>query len=142
LYTNLFAVTYEWYFNGNLYSSGPLPYVIANQSGNYSVILIDSDGCERESTIYPVITSGIVSIGNESVRVYPNPAKNDLTVQLISSDAEAQIYISDVTGKIVLHQAIGNGNTRVPLSELSNGIYFIRIATSNTAIYQKVVVEK
>ncbi len=142
LYTNLFAVTYEWYFNGNLYSSGSLPYVIADQSGNYSVILIDSDGCERESTIYPVITSGIVSIGNESVRVYPNPAKNDLTVQLISSDVEAQIYISDVTGKIVLHQAIGNGNTRVPLSELSNGIYFIRIATSNTAIYQKVVVEK
>ena len=142
LYTNLPAVTYEWYVDGVLYASGPNPYVIANVSGDYSLILVDSSGCERESGIYPVITSGISTVANHDVHVYPNPVINILSVSTGGWNENAELIIRDVTGKEVLHQKMKDEHQLFDVSELSVGLYILSIKSGTNVSFSRFVIER
>ncbi len=141
LYTNLPAVTYEWYVDGVLYASGPNPYVIANVSGDYSLILVDSGGCERESGIYPVITSGVNTVSESAVSIFPNPASNNLLIFSNGLKEQSEICIRDLTGKEIVCKRINGMRQNFDVGALSNGIYFLCIKTGTKVSYRKFVIE-
>ncbi|MGL5889358.1 MAG: T9SS type A sorting domain-containing protein [Bacteroidia bacterium] len=64
--------------------------------------------------------------------VFPNPASNQLTVTFEGLNrANVTLEILDVTGKIIRTQALADGSSRADLdvSDLSAGIYVIRLYT-------------
>lgn len=68
-----------------------------------------------------------------NVIVYPNPTNNNLTVQL--EEHIAQIAIYDQNGRLVLQKA-NPMNNQVLVDGLENGLYFVRLVTSDDAVYQ------
>jgi len=61
---------------------------------------------------------------------YPNPAYDVLNVQNI--DNVKDIEILDITGKIILQQAVSKTlNTELNISQLRKGIYFLRVISSD-----------
>ena len=59
----------------------------------------------------------------DAVRVYPNPVKNILTIEYTSNNDKPNYKLYDISGKLLLE---GSGS-KVDLSELKNGIYFIKV---------------
>ncbi len=41
--------SYQWFLNGNLINQANLPWYVATQSGNYTVVVTDSNGCSGTS---------------------------------------------------------------------------------------------
>ncbi|CAG0958544.1 hypothetical protein FLAV_00571 [Flavobacteriales bacterium] len=73
--------------------------------------------------------------------VFPNPAKNNITVQCGNSTS-AQITVSDITGKVVLlHQTNRNQTNSINISHLNKGMYFISIVNGKETFTKKLMVE-
>ncbi len=70
-------------------------------------------------------------------RIFPNPANTELTIFLSSSD-KAEIEISNAMGKLIMK----NGNkTKIDISTLSKGLYFINVKQGETRGTQKFIKE-
>ncbi|MCL9806062.1 lamin tail domain-containing protein [Flavobacterium amniphilum] len=72
------------------------------------------------------------------LKVYPNPAKNNL---YISSDsfAEKQIELYDVLGKVALKAKVTNAP--INLSGLTSGVYVVKVTEEGKTATRKIVIE-
>ncbi len=68
---------------------------------------------------------------NDDVLLYPNPAGGELFIILPEMNGRASLAILDVTGRTLLRQDAGSGRTRLSLSSLAPGSYFLSIRTEN-----------
>jgi hypothetical protein len=83
-------------------------------------------------------------LANElQVNLYPNPAQDDATMEIVGLDQDAKIVISDLQGRILSQNNIDAGTTRytVNVSNLASGVYYIRIVTDKAVSTQKLIVE-
>ncbi len=68
---------------------------------------------------------------------YPNPTTGVLHLQsILSAEAAVKLHISDIYGRIVWIGEHLGGHTRMDLSGLQDGVYFIRIGNSHPVIYR------
>jgi len=79
--------------------------------------------------------------------VYPNPATNNIVVELNSNTlSDYNMSILDLVGKEILSEQISAGkgtNThKINVSELSKGIYFIRIENGSSSYVQKLTINR
>jgi hypothetical protein len=81
------------------------------------------------------IQNNMTSVVN-GITVYPNPAKNSLTVDLSNIKKEiersASIVITDVSGKVIITEKLTDQQelARINTGNLNNGIYFITVKNS------------
>ncbi len=61
------------------------------------------------------------------IEVYPNPTKEDLTVNLIGQKSEVKFKVFDVKGSLVLETTLNQANNKIDLKELPSGIYLYHI---------------
>ena len=73
--------------------------------------------------------------------IFPNPTNDKFNISLKAGNSNARLILQDVTGKIMLNQAIQN-NQQIDLSNYTNGIYFATIQSNNTVIGVQRVVKK
>lgn len=145
-----------WYFQ----SMTIAPWVEPNISGatdSANVIftaLKTNDGNVRTATFTPrnstyirkiyitqetTNTSSIDEIAKESkpISIYPNPTNN--SINIVSSKEMKQIQLISITGKILRSISPNETNTKIDLSNMSSGIYFVKIMLNdNSIITQKV----
>src|SRR6185437_1174822 len=94
----------------------------------------------------PSSVTGIANpIASAGISVYPNPAKDVVTVNL-NGIACSSAQLADITGKEVLASANGtiamNGQTAtMNVSGLSKGVYLLQLNGGSTPVVQKLVVE-
>jgi hypothetical protein len=114
--------THQMDFSG----SSPVEYVITSEAG--------------ESKTYTVtITKATVSIQNRqkiSFEIYPNPANDVLNIR---GENLKQIEIVNMLGQTVLKQENTN---RIVVSNLKEGLYFIRLTTINNDVIIEKLVKK
>jgi hypothetical protein len=81
--------------------------------------------------------------GTLQVSLYPNPAQDNATMEIVGLDQDAKIVISDLQGRILSQEAISAGTTRytVNVSNMASGVYYIRIVTDKAVSTQKLIVE-
>lgn len=63
---------------------------------------------------------------NETISIifYPNPANSVIS---IAAETDGQAEIIDMNGRVIMNVNVITGETQVNVSDLSNGIYFVRI---------------
>ena len=77
-------------------------------------------------------TADIDNLNTAAVDFHPNPVSDKL---YISEDVR-EVSVVDVNGRIVMNDK----NTRVvDMSELANGVYFVRVITDNGTATKKIV---
>ncbi|MBM7419478.1 MULTISPECIES: LamG-like jellyroll fold domain-containing protein [Chryseobacterium] len=102
------------------------------------------DGINR----IPACNNGTLAI-NDAVKsdsdfkIYPNPAKSEINVQLKSKNNKINIQIVDFNGKIVLtesaNSSTGNYNEKINISNLQSGMYFITVDTEDQRLQKKFI---
>jgi hypothetical protein len=81
---------------------------------------------------YEVI--GIDEVENSSLKVYPNPANNRITLQCDASMIGNTYVIFDVTGREILQGKIGSAVNHIAIEQLSRGEYILKIGNDRVKI--------
>lgn len=71
--------------------------------------------------------------------LFPNPAKDVLGIR--SSLDKGNVFLYDVAGRLLKKMPFHSGNFTIDISDLSSGIYFIKLTSDSRSITQKFVVE-
>ncbi len=83
---------------------------------------------------------GIDDIIARELSIYPNPNKGKFFVQLGSDfNTNTKIEVYNVMGKRVYETLASNSKTEIDLSDLDQGIYFIRVMDGETILTQKII---
>ncbi len=126
---------YQWVDCNNNYQ--PLIVNTANQqevtveqTGNYAVI-INVSGCVDTSACVYVNFVGLTDNSDllNKVKIYPNPARNYLNIQL-NQTTPFTVQIIDISGKVLYQSNTIIKQTTINTSNYSKGIYFIKITTN------------
>jgi hypothetical protein len=87
-----------------------------------------------DTTVAPNGVANIVS--GESVRVFPNPARDMLTVLFPDNPKNYQIKMVDAIGESILQTQ----SNIIDVSKISDGIYFLNIETGNYSTTKKIII--
>ncbi len=121
---------------------------------NIIPILLDAGNYinAASNTIAEAVQNGFISstgnivLASDQVKIYPNPAKDFLNVDLnIESSGEVEVQIVDVEGKTVAFRNYGvlQGSFLLPvhLNHFKSGLYLVRIKTKEGVRIEKLIVE-
>ena len=80
---------------------------------------------------------GVDDISKEQVSIFPNPAES---VLFVNSDMPVEhVSVYDLAGRVVLQFPAADNHLEVPLDGLTQGVYIIRINTSDNQIVKKII---
>jgi sugar lactone lactonase YvrE len=124
--------------------------ISATKPGNYSVTATLSNGkvltssnfyvgevCDESLIASTRNNSDMVVARNQThTLIYPNPAKNTITINFSSQQNSKYILeLTELNGKILLHKEIyavkGVNNTTLDVSRFAKGVYFVNVINSN-----------
>ncbi|MBL0308339.1 MAG: T9SS type A sorting domain-containing protein [Bacteroidetes bacterium] len=132
------AVSYQWYFNGNLLSGANAQTYIAKATGYYAVAIVDSNGCRATSSEVPFAITAINEL-DESVNIYPNPSSiNNVQLSITNNLVGSSMEVYDVNGRIVFVSKLMAQSSQFDLP-LSKGVYFIRILSERASVVKRFV---
>ena len=76
------------------------------------------------------------------INLYPNPTTDRFTLQTPEYDNATEVSISDTQGRLISKQNIYTTTNEIETHEMSNGIYYVRIAQGERSTVLKLVVIK
>ena len=83
---------------------------------------------------------GLENLSENSILVYPNPAKNLLTIQLGTS-LKGSLNFTDISGKLIFSKEITSAQTQLNVDQLSAGTYFIQFNLEGQVLVKKLIIE-
>ncbi|GGD13788.1 T9SS type A sorting domain-containing protein [Flavobacterium orientale] len=119
------TVTGTYYF-GFLHNSP------ANAVGTHA-FLMDNFNIQQTLSVNDLVSS--------SMKIYPNPSKDFVTIESDNNYMIDAIQITDLNGRIIDSYSVNANEYGLNISNLSKGVYLIRIATDNGVGVKKLVKE-
>lgn len=120
----------QWFFNGVPLPSDTNQTCAITQTGNYSVVVTDINGCSSSSTV-SFMTDVVAGASlDERTILYPNPSLGNLTVSH-PHNGSAMIIIYDLHGRTTVEHKLDRSTTDLDLTHLPKGIYTYRILLKN-----------
>ncbi len=120
-------------------------YLYYNENGN--VYSTESEASDQRSVWKAVLASQVLSTSEVNVtplefKVYPNPAKNQFTIQFQNiNNAKVQIY--NILGKVVYQNSTKTGVIEVKSSNnLPSGMYLIKALADDKKVYHTKLIIK
>jgi hypothetical protein len=88
-------------------------------SGTYTILATD-----KQTQCTSVMTGNVVFAKDPTVHISPNPAHNQLTLEM-DKDAYTTYTISNEVGQVLVNEVISAGTTVINIRNLASGMYFI-----------------
>ncbi len=155
--------TYFWDWGDGNNSNIQYPSHTYSVAGTYNIVLnvTDANGCNgvysttanlfkttnnnQVSTMIQVnvinnLTTGIQTTQNNNfISVFPNPASEEVYINMPTSERELLLEIFDLNGKLVMNKKI-NFSSYIDVSSLNNGLYTLTIKAENTVVNKKLTI--
>ena len=130
----------QWFLNGGVVVGELDSTLLVTQNGDYNVVVTNQYGCENYSDTLYYGSVGILALENKNVSIYPNPATNYLEVKANEEIKKIELY--SLEGKLIeLKNKKHSNTTRLDLSKIKNGTYFIKLYTINQSDVKKIVIK-
>jgi len=85
----------------------------------------------------PEGTTAIEDISDDAITVYPVPAHNIIYISGLKKESEVKIY--DVCGNLILTTNLNPFSTRIDLTSLSKGVYFVKLQIDHSVVVKQFV---
>ena len=135
---NILSVTtqyqVQWYLNDSLLSNETNSTLTPTQSGNYTVQVLDENGCFSFSDAFIITNINDIRYLNNRVKIYPNPTTGIINIE---GNNINKVDVIDANGSII----ISKNPRKIDLTKLKKGIYFIRITTDTSVTLEKIILE-
>jgi hypothetical protein len=125
-------LTSEWQ-TFTAYVSGPVP---TSETEYRSEIL--SRSLPPSVTLSTMI--GILDKKHEML-IYPNPANTQFTIEIQLTEKENTLIIYNLTGQELLKDQLKDNKTQIDISNLTKGVYFIKLVTNKTVNVRMIIKE-
>ena len=115
-------------------------------AGVYTVTITDAAGCQITQAANVFVTGIPVNTSTAAISVYPNPAKTVLQVQVqlpIAAKNNATVLtLYNTAGQAMQTMQLtpGMATAQIDISQLAEGMYYLKAVNSHTEIWQKVTV--
>jgi len=105
----------------------------------YSVCAVDANG-SMSAPVSAIVVIEFTGVEENEVSfgVYPNPAESELNINSNAASYEYQMINS--VGQVVM-SGVANGNVKLNVSELNNGVYFLKVIANGNSSIEKVVIK-
>jgi len=134
--------TWSFYWTAPSFDAGAITFYVASITGNKN----SSGGYTTQDTEYASNTltiDGVLGISSQNLlnfSMYPNPCESTINLQLPSGTNSAKAHIFDYLGKTLMLKDITSSNSSLDISNLSSGIYFVRIQTNSKVGTKKLII--
>ena len=123
-----------------------LSFMAAAQQVSYSYYLA-GNRVKREIVMSqkapkkPVTTGFTESLGKKGIRIYPNPTKGHLKVEITDyeSSDECTLLIVNASGARILQKEVDSNSTTIDISSQSNGLYILHISLNGEKSSWKII---
>ena len=127
--------------NDNFYRTDNVrPFVDSftpEEPGTYKIAVraFDKEGLSFESSVTITVEATLSSENFlkpddiQKIKLYPTPAINKLNIVGLTKNV-TPVAIIDITGKTVLNTEISINDPQIPVYQLSNGVYFLKISNN------------
>lgn len=120
------------------YVDGSNPTYSGNPYHYRSLVGFVKNGDTCGNVVSTALTLSESSLSN--LQTYPNPCSNHLTIHGIEQPADFSILSTN--GQVVLNGQLSQGQNRISVSELKNGLYILQIKTTEGVRVEKFMVER
>jgi uncharacterized protein YjdB len=129
----------QWYNKNGLIAGATYQDYTPISSGNYYVV-VSINGCTSNpsNSIYFIPTSTDAIEVAKSIKIYPNPVTNELTIEFEGNTVETEFNVVNSIGQVVSSGIILE-KTVVKTESFAPGIYLVRIKSGNTFEFRKVI---
>lgn len=112
----------------------------ATSNGSYAV-QITQGSCVDTSMCHTISTVGIEEMNLNDFAIFPNPASSKINIES-SNHSVFSLQLVDLSGATVLTKQISNSKGILDVSNLANGVYFIKIKTAESEVQTRIVISK
>ena len=135
----------------NSAASNTNSYTISDLDGNtdYEIQVQADCGDGNQSDWTASATAHTTNVGisswmENSVKVFPNPANDFVNVQCTMHNVQmsADLHVFDVYGKLVQTVPMTGETTAINVTDLADGMYFVRVTTEAGAVTKPFVVKR
>lgn len=124
--------------------------ISAPSSGStiYTVTGTDAGGCSRSASVtierLPCRQGLLVSEEKWSVNMYPNPASDELNLQILDSESEnVELLLIDMNGKIVYIDKVSTSDLYTfSIEDLPSGVYTVHVSNNKDVKKMKLVIAR
>jgi hypothetical protein len=134
------ATNFNWYLDNVLLNFANMPTVNCIGDGVYTIIATNATCSDTLSNIITCIISGVTTMEENQINIYPNPAKEKIFITSNSPQLKV-IKIYDTSGKIVKQASFSSNNFTLLTDDLSKGFYTIMISSTHENEAIKLVIE-
>ncbi|MCC7467328.1 MAG: PQQ-binding-like beta-propeller repeat protein [Saprospiraceae bacterium] len=139
--------TWTWHFEGGTpaISTLPNPAVSYQQPGVYDVLLVVENALGTDTIRKSCLVEAVPATSSQKeptvqdLSVYPNPATDWLSFQWPAKETELLCLVTDVAGRIVYQELLGNEKSMLHVQSLPSGWYQLQLQ-GNTGRWQVAVV--
>jgi hypothetical protein len=128
------ALSYQWFLNGAELPGDTLQMIMPLQNGDYTVSIVDSNGCSAASFPYTITNVGLSAYsGGFQIKAFPNPVSGQLTV-MFSEETQGTIRISNAMGQMIWQTEVKQNSKQmlIDVGHFSPGLYFMQFGNSQT----------
>jgi hypothetical protein len=135
----------QWYLNGNPIAGATQQNHIAQQNGNYHVVVTNANNCSSTSNSIAFFSFSNPEFENAtSVMSYPNPTKDKFFVKF-DKDVEEVLYkLFDVSGQVqisrVVLRQLRDVEEQFDVSNLRAGVYTMVVSVKDVDFMSKIVI--
>ncbi len=138
------ANTYQWYLDGNPISGADQNLYIATQTGTYTVVITDTNGCMATSDSFVHTITDVSAIkGLNTMLVSPVPFNDVVWVELETSTSLGLVLsVQNIYGQTLLQSNIqvnGKWQRQFDTKGLSAGMYLLLVKTEDGIAVRKLV---
>lgn len=144
--TSVGAVSYSWDFGDGNTGTGINTSNIYTANGSYDVTLTVSSACGLDSLTQTVVVGGIglaESLLNQTLQIYPNPAKTEVSISFERVNEKARIALLDLSGKELIVRDVDNGmdhySGRLDISDLADGVYMLQVTDGEYVVNRRLI---
>jgi LEA14-like dessication related protein len=133
----------QWYIDGIIVQGDTNQTFDASFYVNRDVytIVTNAFGCSAKSNEETITGISEVELLQE-LSIFPNPAKDVLTVKSAQTIAGSTLTISTVAGQVMQTVKIQpNSQITIPVSHLAAGVYILQLHTTKGNATQKLIIE-
>lgn len=111
-------------------------------AGSYILTVTNANGCQDKDTVVVVSNPclGLDENTSFAYNMYPNPASNAVVVETTAPNSE--VIISGVNGQILVTQQNTTATFTVNVSELSDGMYWLKVTSSEGTATKQLLIKK
>jgi PKD repeat protein len=147
--TDTTASSYTWSFGDGTTSTAVNPTHTYATAGTYTVQLIVSNGTCADTTTRSITTTVLAGIndltGFSALSIYPNPAKDVLTLSVTSAKEYegCKLTLNNILGQTEyasdINLASGINTNNINVSGLASGVYFISLSNGKNVVTAKFI---